>query len=103
MAGGVWTAYLILPTGNSEENLEPIGLFGHHVIAVENTLIFIIYLIEPFFHEKPHTCQPGVEGREALLTELNIVMRTLFRIKEDVNYIPVYLPFNPILFCQKKF
>lgn len=54
--------------------------------AVENTLGFIFYLIMHFLHKRPHSCSTEVEGRQALLTEINIVMRTLFSIKEDPNY-----------------
>ena len=54
--------------------------------AVEDTLGFVVYLITHFFHERPHACSTEVEDRAALLTELNIVMRTLFSLKEDPHY-----------------
>ena len=54
--------------------------------AVENTLGFVFYLITHFFHERTHACSTKVEHRVALLTELNIVMRTLFSIKDDPHF-----------------
>ena len=62
--------------------------------AVENTLGFIFYLITHFLHERPHACSTEVEDRAALLTELNIVMRTLFSIKEDPKYKSVPFQFS---------
>lgn len=67
--------------------------------AVENILGFIFYLITHFFHKRPRACSTEVGDRAALLTELNIVMRTLCSLKEDSNYKSV--PLLPILIRPK--
>ena len=67
---------------------------SYDAAAVENTLGFVFYLITHFFHERPHVCSTEVEDRAALLTELNIVMRTPFGIKEDPNYKSVPFQFS---------
>lgn len=61
----------------------------------------MLYLTTHFFHERPHTCHTKAEDREALLTELNIVMKNLLKIEEGINYKSVPLHSFPILFLQK--
>lgn len=48
--------------------------------AVDFCFLFIFYLITHSFRERPHTGHTEVEETAVLLTELDIVMRTIFSI-----------------------